>query len=43
LKEVGEEVDAGRSGDFGVPDVPVVLAVVLRLTDMEDFVLWEYE
>jgi len=40
-KCVGEEVETGRSGDLGIPDVEVALAVVLRLTDMEDFVLWK--
>lgn len=39
LEGVGEEVQAGRSRDFRVPDVPVREAVVLCLADVEDFVL----
>lgn len=38
-EDVGDEVEAGRGCDFGVPDVEVAIAVGLGLADVEDFIL----
>lgn len=41
--EIRDQVEAGRRRDFGIPDIEAALTVVLRLPDMEDFVLGSNE